>query len=100
MRASIRGSIRRVMVTDSEISELAATVASISRSSIRLSAQKAASASSLSKSGTSSQLTTGFILLKGVILIIQGLVELALVEKPLFRLEQPREYDSNRFSVG
>ena len=33
-------------------------------------------------------------------MIIQGLIELALVEKPLFRLEQPREYDSNRFSVG
>src|SRR5216684_5841359 len=35
-----------------------------------------------------------------MILIVQRLIELALIEKPLFRLEQPREDDSNRFSVG
>src|SRR5580704_16797976 len=56
MRASIRGSMRKVMVTDSAASALPAVADSIRRRSGRFSAQKTASASSLSKRGTSSQL--------------------------------------------
>lgn len=56
MRASIRGSNRNVTVTDSEDSALPETAASISRKSGRFSTQNAASAVSLSKIGTSSQL--------------------------------------------
>src|SRR3569832_1319402 len=56
MRASIRGSIRRVMVTDSDDSLGPATADSNKRKSGRFSDQKSASASSLSKMGTSSHL--------------------------------------------
>ena len=56
MRASIRGSIRSVMVTDSDPSALSDMADSIRRKSGRFSDQKSASASSLSKIGTSSQL--------------------------------------------
>src|ERR1039457_2656450 len=56
MRESRRGSMRSEMATDSEVSELPATAASIRRRSGLFSAQKSASASSLSKIGTSSHL--------------------------------------------
>src|ERR1043166_3523270 len=56
MRASIRGSMRNVMVTDSDDSLAPATAVSISRRSGLFSAQKSASAVSLSKIGTSSHL--------------------------------------------
>ena len=56
MRASMRGSKRSVTVTDSDASAWPATDDSMSRTSGRFSDQKPASASSLSKSGTSSQL--------------------------------------------
>ena len=56
MRASIRGSIRSVIVTDSDDSALPETAVSISRTAGRFSAQNVASAASLSNSGTSSQL--------------------------------------------
>ena len=56
IRASIRGSIRSVMVTDSDYSALPATAASMSRTPGRFSDQNVASAASLSKIGTSSQL--------------------------------------------
>jgi len=61
IRASIRGSIRSVMVTDSPTSEFPATAPSIKRKSGRFSAQKSASASSLSKIGTSSHLAKALI---------------------------------------
>jgi len=54
IRASIRGSIRNVIVTDSEVSPLPDTADSIKRTSGLFSAQNPASASSLSKIGTSS----------------------------------------------
>ena len=56
MRANMRGSIRNVMVTDSDVSALPETAVSMSRTPGRFSAQNAASAASLSKIGTSSQL--------------------------------------------
>src|SRR5471030_2593973 len=56
MRASMRGSIRSVMVTDSDASALPAVAASIRRRSGLFSDQKSDSAFSLSKIGTSSQL--------------------------------------------
>src|SRR5437764_5955052 len=52
----MRGSIRNVIVIDSEFSVLPATDASSRRTSGLFSAQKSASASSLSKIGTSSHL--------------------------------------------
>src|ERR1017187_2846292 len=61
MRASIRGSIRSVMVTDSDASALPAVADSMSRRSGRFSVQKLASASSLSKRGTSSHLANARI---------------------------------------
>ena len=56
MRANMRGSIRSVMVTDSDVSALPETAVSINRTPGRFSAQNVASATSLSNSGTSSQL--------------------------------------------
>src|SRR3954467_15926309 len=56
MRESMRGSIRSVMVMDSELSLGPATAPSINLSSGLFSDQKSASASSLSKIGTSSHL--------------------------------------------
>jgi hypothetical protein len=70
MRASIRGSIRNVIVTDSAASPLPATADSMSRKSGRFSDQKFASASSLSNSGTSSQLANVRIQFFQVILIL------------------------------
>src|SRR3569832_1478264 len=52
----MRGTNRNVMVTDSEDSPVPATADSIRRRSGRFSDQKSASASSLSKMGTSSHL--------------------------------------------
>ena len=60
MRASIRGSMRKPMATDSELSTLLATADSIRRRSGRFSAQKSTSATSLSNMGTSSQLAKVF----------------------------------------
>src|SRR5437879_13671186 len=57
----MRGSIRRVIVTDSAESVALATDNSIKRKSGRLTDQNAASASSRSNSGTSSQLEMAFI---------------------------------------
>ena len=56
MRANMRGSIRNVMVTDSETSLVPATATSINRKSGRVSDQKSDSDFSLSNIGTSSQL--------------------------------------------
>src|ERR1017187_2893013 len=67
MRASIRGSIRSVMVTDSDASALPAVADSMSRRSGRFSVQKLASASSLSKRGTSSHLANARITKKRLI---------------------------------
>src|SRR5712691_1031455 len=63
MRASMRGSIRSVIVTDSELSVGPATAVSINRKSGLFSAQKPASASSLSKIGISSHLAIARMLL-------------------------------------
>src|SRR5882724_2550856 len=57
----MRGSIRSVIVTDSAESVALATDNSIKRKSGRLTDQNAASASSRSKSGTSSQLEMAFM---------------------------------------
>src|SRR6266540_974836 len=97
MRASIRGSIRSVMVTDSESSAPATRAASMSRRSGRLSAQNAASACSLSNRGTSSQVESVFMAGSRV---AEGLVHLALVEELLFVLEQPGMDDPDGLAVG
>src|SRR5688572_17723446 len=94
MRASIRGSIRNVIVTDSEASDPVATAESIKRKSILFSVQKAASASSLSNSGTSSQLMIEFIAfmrLKLFSRLRQILVQLLLIKELLFGSEWTRE---------
>src|ERR1035438_7420747 len=117
MRASIRGSIRSVMVTDSEASELSDRAASISRRSGRFSSQKSDSAASLSNSGTSSQLAKVRIFFRFVLLLVlvflssitrtrtrrilsrQRLIQLPLVKKSLFRLERPGVQHADGFSV-
>src|SRR5687768_2205671 len=96
MRASMRGSIRKVIVTDSDTSEDAATDESISRKSRRFSAQKAASASSLSKSGISFQLFRAFMWGSGA---SEVLVHFALVEILLLHGEWPGVNHSHRFAV-
>src|SRR5579862_9214682 len=107
MRASIRGSIRSVIVTDSDDSTVFATAVSISRRSGRFSAQKSASADSLSKIGTSSQRANEFMAIFVSLLIRvepssvrQSLVQLALVKIPLFRLQRPGVDDPKLFPVG
>src|SRR5277367_110252 len=98
MRASMRGSMRKVMVTESESSlPVVITASSINRTSIRLSAQNAASASSRSKIGISSQLEMAFILVN---LLRQGLVQFALVKIAFLRLEGARENHAGLFAVG
>src|SRR5436190_18602096 len=96
MRASIRGSIRRVIVTDSETSDPAATADSIRRKSRRFSAQKAASASSLSKSGTSSQLEMEFMADLGR---AESLVHPAVVKIFLLGFEGTRVNDADGLAV-
>src|SRR5262245_27952324 len=104
--------MRRVMETDSDSSVPEATADSMRRRSGRLSAQKAASACSLSNSGTSSQLAIVFMhanlqacrapdTWSGMASsaaatatvtgsgIPQGLVHLAFVKVSLFGLERP-----------
>src|ERR1039458_2247894 len=100
MRESRRGSMRSEMATDSEVSELPATAASMRRRSGLFSAQKSASASSLSKIGTSSHLAiariasatkshhTSHIRITHHVSLRQHLVHFALVEEPFFRLER------------
>src|ERR1019366_6214438 len=124
MRASIRGSIRSVMVTDSDASALPAVADSMRRRSGRFSAQNSASASSLSKRGPSSHLANARITKK-----IDGLLErrlrhptihlsinptiqkfrvslgkslphFALVEETFFRLKRPRKHHPDLPSVG
>src|ERR1035438_246597 len=125
MRASIRGSIRSVMVTDSDASALPAVADSMRRRSGRFSAQNSASASSLSKRGTSSHLANARITKKINRLLIDGLLErrlrhptihlsinptiqkfrvslgkslphFALVEETFFRLKRPRRSEERR----
>src|SRR5688572_25333067 len=95
MRASMRGSIRKVMVTDSDASEEAATQLSISRRSSRLSAQKAASASSVSKRGISFQFAIAFMGSRGC----QVLIHLPLVKVVFLRSKGTRKDDTNRLAV-
>src|SRR6266487_1658467 len=97
MRASIRGSIRSVMLTDSESSAPATRAASMSRRSGRFSAQKAASACSLSNRGTSSQVERVFMAGSRV---AEGLVHLALVEEFFLVLERPGVDDPDGLAVG
>ena len=75
MRANIRGSIRNVMVTDSESSLAAATADSINRKSGRFSDQNSASADSLSNIGTSSQLA-----MERMLIVFVGTAHLTLQE--------------------
>src|ERR1700677_1688957 len=95
MRASIRGSMRSVMVTESASSPAPATEVSIRRTSMRVSAQKAASASSRSKRGTSSQFDKRFM---GS--LSEGLVELSLIKETFLGLEVARENDASLAAVG
>src|SRR5882672_5955323 len=121
IRASIRGSIRNVIVTDSEASELPATAASIRRTSGLFSAQKSASASSLSKIGTSSHFPIARIFVhcprrrfrsasspgrlavetddEGSRSLRQILVHLPLIEESFLRLKGPRKDDADLFAV-
>src|SRR6266550_2012318 len=123
MRASMRGSIRSVIVTDSVASLLLATADSINRRSGRFSPQKSASASSLSKIGTSSQfaieriikrpqdyrppdydefccpLSLGLVILFPVFSPRECLIQLALIKKSFFGLERPRVNHPNLFSI-
>src|SRR6267378_5863999 len=94
MRASIRGSMRSVIVTDSALSVGPATAVSINRKSGLFSAQKPASASSLSKIGTSSHLAIARMFSLNVSLC-QRLFHLALVEEPFFGLELAGENHAN-----
>src|SRR6266576_1645681 len=120
MRASMRGSIRSVIVTDSVASLLLATAACINRRSGRFSPQKSASATSLSKIGTSSQfamerivksrppdydefgcpLSRGLVVLFPVFSLRECLVQLPLIKKSFFGLERPRVNHPNLFSIS
>src|SRR5258705_7832135 len=94
--------MRKVIVTDSDISLLTASAASINRTSTRFSIQNAASASSLSNIGTSSQLATEFMIkirVPQLLLTIQRLIKLSLVEKPLFGLKRSRVNDPDHFPI-
>src|SRR5260221_8173513 len=84
-----------VLMTDSDISELAAPAASINRRSGRFSAQNDASDSSLSKSGTSSHVVIEFISRT-----TQGLIHFALIKKLLLRLERSGVDNPDRLPVG
>src|SRR5665213_426332 len=100
MRASIRGSIRSVMVTDSDDSALPATADSIRRRSGRFSAQNPASASSLSKSGTSSQFAK--VLTANYFCRASGrkrLFHFPLIKKPFLRLERARVQNTDGTAV-
>src|ERR1035438_9498934 len=92
----MRGSIRNVMVIESDNSLPAATELSMRRTSTRVSAQKAASDSSRSKRGTSSQLEMAFIKK----LLGQGLSHFSLIKKSVFRFERSGKNDAGLFAVG
>src|SRR5580698_303811 len=116
MRASMRGSIRNVMVTDSAASALPAVAASMRRRSGRFSAQNNASASSLSKIGTSSQLANvriGFQIRSGPRprffifddedekdFLRKRLVHFPLVKKSFFRLKHAGMQNADQSTVG
>src|ERR1051326_1393655 len=99
----MRGSIRNVIVTDSADSVALATDDSIKRKSGRLTDQNAASASSRSNSGTSSQVEIAFIAACRssylFILLRQRLVQFALIEVLFFRIKRPRINDSDLFPI-
>src|SRR5688572_1094336 len=105
IRASMRGSMRKVIVTDSA-SPPVATAASMSRISIRFSAQNAASASSLSNIGTSSQVATAFMLVAGLSDLTnsfqapQCLVGTALIKEPLLGFERTGKNHANQLAVS
>src|SRR5215471_1834304 len=93
--------MRRVIVTDSAASPFPARDDSINRKSGLFSAQKFASASSLSKIGTSSQLATARITrFHRPALLRQSLFALPLIEEPFLRLKRPRMKHSNLLAVG
>src|SRR5687768_2151033 len=94
IRANIRGSIRNEIVTDSFASVATATDVSINRTPTLFSLQKVASASSLSKSGTSSQLVICGILLR------QRLIQLFLIKKLLLGSEKPGANHSDLTPIG
>src|SRR5438034_708585 len=93
MRASIRGSKRRVIVVDSRLSALWID-ALISRPSSRASAQKAASSSSVSKCGNSVQAVMTFILGS----LCHGVF--AIEESLFLRRHVARKDGAVAFSVG
>src|SRR4051812_32417284 len=97
MRASRRGSNRRVIVVDSRVSALSREPF-MSRTSSRASAQNTASSSSLSKCGTSRQLVMTFI--GDVRRSVGALGVLAVVEGKLLRRHVPREQGAVAFSIG
>src|SRR4051812_17884203 len=100
----MRGSNRRVMVVLSRVSALS-TAPLIRRTSIRVSAQNAASSSSVSKRGISVQRVMTFTGCCGekdrVDYGLEILLRvLALVERALFRGHAPGEDDAVTFPVG
>src|SRR5262245_1382797 len=95
----MRGSIRRVMVTDSEPSLLPATADSMRQTSNLFSAQKSASATSLSKNGTSSHLIMAHVMSTYISLMGQSLIHLPLVEESFFGFEQPGVDNPDHFAV-
>src|ERR1051326_3144344 len=96
--------MRKVIVTDSKSSVADATADSISRRSMRFSAQNSASASSLSNSGTSSQFAMAFI---GFISIFQApslpgesLIEFPLIKELFLRPKRPGLNDPDLFAIS
>src|SRR5688500_14476207 len=97
MRASIRGSKRRVIVVDSRVSAFRIE-AFISRTSNRASAQKAASCSSDSNFGISDQRVMTFIEMQRGSVTEFGV--LPLVERSLLGGHIPREDRAVLFPIG
>src|SRR3954466_615060 len=101
--------MRKVMVTDSALSLMPATAFSIRRRSGLFSAQNPASASSLSKIGTSSHFAIARMFNFHIqrrarsdapSLASQHLIKFSLVEEPFLRLEWPGENNPELLAVG
>src|SRR5687767_10046295 len=97
IRASRRGSKRRVIVVDSRVSALSSE-AFISRRSMRAAAQKIASSSSVSKCGTSRQVVMSFM--EGAVRSVHLLGVLPIVKGDFLGRHVAREDRAVAFSVG
>src|SRR5258708_37953253 len=96
----MRGSILNVIVTESDPSLAPATAPSISRTSGLFSAQKPASASSLSKIGTSSHFAMARTFFFNCASLRQRLFHFSLVEEPLLRPQLAGENHPHLLSTG